>query len=78
MRFELSDAQLDNLARDLDQLYQNTQKKIGQEDLEYVCNAKEYSLARTPVRTILHTCGCRGQRLPEAFLLGSWYVALIQ
>ncbi len=45
MNYELSDAQLNNLARDLDSLYDETQKKMGQEDLDYVRNVKKYSEA---------------------------------
>ena len=45
MSYELSDAQLNGLARDLDVLYDATQKKMGQEDLDYVRNVKRYSEA---------------------------------
>ena len=45
MSYELSDAQLNSLARDLDGLYRETQKKMGQEDLDYVRNVKRYSQA---------------------------------
>ena len=45
MSYELSDAQLNGLARDLDGLYRETQKKMGQEDLDYVRNVKRYSEA---------------------------------
>ncbi len=45
MNYELSDAQLNSLARDLDGLYDETQKKMGQEDLDYVRNVKRYSEA---------------------------------
>lgn len=41
----MTDAQLNAMARDFDQLYNKTLKKIGSEDLDYVRNVKAYSRA---------------------------------
>lgn len=42
---ELSDCQLDNLAKELDDLYRLTQAKMGCADIAYLNNVKNYSLA---------------------------------
>ena len=47
MNYELSDGQLNDLARDLDRLYGETKKRVGAEDLEYVQGVRNYSIRKT-------------------------------
>lgn len=45
MTSELSDYQLDQLAQELDELYQRTQARMGADDIAYLKQVKNYSLA---------------------------------